>query len=180
MRKKGSILLSAALLAGSAGTLLVNPHALNAQEASSQSALDRERATQAYRDGYQHGQNDARAGVRNDSPGDRWTLESDQTAWRDGYSAGYQQVGSNPSSSANSPGAMNSDPERFGYQDGLAQGRKDRQKGDKFRPTNGHFYKDADHGWSSAFPDKDHYKEIYRQAYANGYEEGYKGSGSSE
>ena len=130
------------------------------------------------RDGYQHGQNDARAGVRNDSPGDRWTLESDQTAWRDGYSAGYQQVGSNPPSSATSPGTMNSDPERFGYQDGMAQGPRTNRRAKNSGQRTGISTEDGDHGWSSAFPDKDHYKEVYRQAYTNGYEEGYKGSGS--
>ena len=175
MRKHCSLLLSAALITGAALFVLGTPARARAQDSAYQSEQDRERSTEAYRDGYRHGQDDARAGVRNDSPGDRWTLAGDRTAWRDGYLAGYQEVQAQAAPPVVVGSDLDSGPARYGYEDGLAQGRTDRRKGENFRPTSGHFYKDANHGWSDSYGDKDHYKQVYRQAYAKGYEQGYNG-----
>ena len=156
MKTRISFLAGAVLAAGLGLPLLVTPVPARAQGALSQTDQDRERSTEAYRDGYGHGQDDARAGVRNDMPGDRWTLPSDQTAWKDGYSAGYQEIASQGAAPGISSSDLNSDPARFGYDDGLAQGRKDKQKGEAFRPTNGEFYKHSDHGWTPDYGDKQH------------------------
>jgi hypothetical protein len=175
MRNKCSFLLSA-ILAGSAFTVILHSTPLQAQGAIFQSEERREASTEAFRDGYLHGQEDAKAGIRNDTPGDRWTLSSDQMAWRDGYAAGYQETMSQSAAPAPPSPDLNSGPARYGYEDGLAQGRRDRDKGAKFRPTDSNFYKRADHGWSDTDIDKDHYKQVYRQAYAKGYEQGYNGN----
>ena len=66
-----------------------------------------------------------------------------------------------------------SDATRYGYEDGLAAGRKDKDGGHSFRPTDGDMYKNADHGWTADLGDKDHYKQLYRQSYAQGYQTGY-------
>lgn len=137
-------------------------------------------ASEAYRDGFLHGQTDAHNGARNNEPTARWTTDADRNAYSDGYQAGYMQ--SSPASAGNTAAAaadtMNYNqpgPAQYGYNDGLANGRKDKTKGDKFKPTEGDMYKHADHGWSGEFGDKDHYKQVYRQAYAKGYQEGYNG-----
>ena len=174
MSRTVSLLLSAALVAGSAW--LAHPTLLRAQ-GTTQSEQDRERSTEAYRDGYRHGQDDARAGVRNDSPGDRWTLAGDQMAWRDGYSTGYQEIAAqSPPPSGVSSQTLNSDPMRYGYEDGLAQGRADQRKGKTFAPTGSRLYSQGDHGWSVSYGEKDHYKQVYREAYAKGYQEGFNGN----
>ena len=170
-----SLLLSATLVASSALLILASPAPARAQGTTYQSEQDRERSTEAYQDGLRHGRDDARAGTRNDSPGDRWTLPGDQTAWRDGYSAGYQEISSQMAAPGASGPDLNSIPARYGYDDGLAQGQKDKEKGESFRPTTGDFYKHSDHGWSADYGDKEHYKQVYRQAYAKGYQEGYNG-----
>lgn len=137
-------------------------------------------ASEAYRDGFLHGQTDARNGVRNDQPTARWASEGERNSYRDGYQAGYMQsspasTSSNPATSADAMNYNQPGPAQYGYNDGLANGRKDKTKGDKFKPTDGDMYKHADHGWAAEFGDKDHYKQVYRQAYAKGYEEGYNG-----
>lgn len=175
MGQRCSWVLSATLVASSALLILASPAAARAQGTVYQSEQERERSTEAYQDGVRHGQDDARAGTRNDSPGDRWTLPGDRTAWKDGYVAGYQQFQSSSGTTQAANPELNSDPARYGYDDGLAQGREDKRKGEAFRPTGGHLYKESNHGWSSNYGEKEHYKQVYRQAYAKGYEEGYNG-----
>lgn len=61
----------------------------------------------------------------------------------------------------------------WGYQDGLADGQKDRMTGHSFRPTHDDRYEDApDHG-NHAGMSRQQYKDIYRDAYVHGYERGY-------
>ena len=62
---------------------------------------------------------------------------------------------------------------QIGYQDGLNDGRNDRVTGHSFRPTQDDNYKDATRGYSSAFGDKQSYKNTYRQGYEQGYQQGY-------
>jgi hypothetical protein len=61
----------------------------------------------------------------------------------------------------------------FGYQDGVIQGQKDRNKGKEFRPRKNDRFEDADHGYHREFGNKDYYKQQYRQAFIRGYEDGY-------
>ncbi|HVZ17613.1 MAG TPA: hypothetical protein VG897_10880 [Terriglobales bacterium] len=62
---------------------------------------------------------------------------------------------------------------QVGYQDGLNDGRHDRMTGHSFRPTQDDNYKNADRGYSSAFGDKQAYKDTYRVGYEQGYQQGY-------
>jgi hypothetical protein len=164
----GAALVGSALPAVSQSTTDGTPSA-QMQEAN--------RNSEAYRDGFLHWQTDASNGVRNDQPSSRWASSDDQMAYQQGYQAGYQHANPVPraTSAAATTGQPMVGPSRYGYDDGLANGRKDKAKGDKFKPTEGDMYKHADHGWSADFGDKDHYKQVYRQAYTQGYQEGYNG-----
>lgn len=171
------LLLGAALICAAA--VPATSYAQSSQSSYAQSDQDRDlnRNTEAYRDGYSRGQTDAQGGARNDQPSDRWTKDDDQRAFRQGYDAGYQNGRSAAigSTGAASDRPLSNDAARYGYDDGLAAGRHDKTKGERFRPTDSEMYKHADHGWAADFGDKAHYKQVYRQAYAKGYEQGYNG-----
>lgn len=64
---------------------------------------------------------------------------------------------------------------QFGYQDGINDGRHDRQDGHNFQPTHGGNYKHANRGYDSHLGSKEQYKDAYRQAYEDGYQRGYHG-----
>jgi hypothetical protein len=102
--------------------------------------------------------------------------------YRQGYAAGYQQgFGANaaaaPPVPANSaePAYTNSQAYQLGYQDGVADGRDDRQSGRTYRATTTDKYQDAP-GYSKTLGDKDQYKELYRQGYVSGYQAAFNGS----
>lgn len=61
--------------------------------------------------------------------------------------------------------------EQTGFEDGVNDGRRDRESKHSFRPTEDKNYKRADRGFSGG--DKDHFRQLYREAYTRGYEEGY-------
>lgn len=160
------------------------PAIAQATSDSSSQMQEANRNSEAYRDGYLHGQTDAQNGARSDQPSERWTSTDDRTAYSQGYDAGYMHAApaagsANPAPSSGTTAAdlraSTTGPERYGYDDGLANGRHDKAKGNKFKPTDGDMYKHGDHGWSADFGDKDHYKQLYRQAYTKGYEQGYNG-----
>ena len=67
--------------------------------------------------------------------------------------------------------------ERFGFEDGVNDGRNDFLGGRRFRPEHSGNYKHADHGYDGRFGDKGRYKDVYRHAYQRGYEEGYRQRG---
>lgn len=90
--KKCSLPLSMILVAGAGLAVLAISTPVYAQGTTHKSEQNRKHSADAYRDGYLHGRDDAKAGVRNNSPGDRWTLPGDQAAWRNGYFEGYQEV----------------------------------------------------------------------------------------
>jgi len=145
----------------------------------------------AYQNGFEHGKADAQSRLpSNSQPRDQWTTDDARSAYRQGYTAGYAEgisaaTASNPGAAAGAgtgaaagtAGAMASpsskDAGSYGYQDGLAAGRKDKDNGHSFRPTDSDMYKNADHGWTADLGDKDHYKQLYRQAFASGYQAGY-------
>jgi hypothetical protein len=83
-------------------------------------------------------------------------------AFLEGYNLGYGQPGDGSAV-------------RFGTQDGLEAGQRDRNGGHSYRPTEWQAYKDADHGLSSSngYRDSEDYKQSYRQAFMNGYSQGY-------
>ncbi len=60
-----------------------------------------------------------------------------------------------------------------GYQDGIAEGEKDRNSGHSYRPTHSDRYEDAHDNGNRDGLSRDQFKGIYRQAYLNGYQRGY-------
>jgi hypothetical protein len=61
-----------------------------------------------------------------------------------------------------------------GFQDGVADGERDRATGHSFRPTHDDRYKDApDHGGREGLR-RDDFKSLYREAYLRGYDRGYQ------
>ena len=76
---------------------------------------------------------------------------------------GYYQVGQYTAERARNSG----------YQDGIAEGERDRATGHSFRPTHSDRYEDAsDHGNREGLS-RGQYKDTYRQAFINGYQRGY-------
>ena len=62
-----------------------------------------------------------------------------------------------------------------GYRDGVSAGLHDYRERHSYRPQEHDQWKDADHGYDSAFGNKTAYKQAYRTAYENGYRAGYGG-----
>lgn len=62
-----------------------------------------------------------------------------------------------------------------GANDGVKEGRKDRQNGDRFNYTDEGSYQNATHDYSSRLGDRSIYQRYYRDAFINGYTEGYRG-----
>ena len=60
----------------------------------------------------------------------------------------------------------------MGSQDGLNDGRQDRQTGHSNRPTQGDNYKNATRGFAGG-AGQTAYKASYRQAYLPAYQQGY-------
>lgn len=169
------ILLGAAMAAACAAPALAHPGPAGYQQTDADQ--DRDRNTEAYRDGFTAGQADAQRGTRIDHPSDRWVNDDDRRAYREGYDAGFRNGGGVAVRPSEPYAHEGSEAAHFGHEDGLAQGRRDRDKGRKFRPTEGDMYKHAEHGWTADFADKEHYQQLYRQGYVKGYEEGYNGTG---
>src|SRR5579884_2260632 len=67
--------------------------------------------------------------------------------------------------------------ENIGYEDGVNDGRHDRETGHSFRPTHDDNYKNATRGYNSSFGSKLAYKDTYRRGYERGYQEGYNRGG---
>jgi hypothetical protein len=183
MKHMKAILLGAALMAGSA-TLAVAQSVVPVQWGWGQRDDD---DRQAYKDGFRRGQEDARHNRRFDPDDSGWRERDDRQAYRSGYERGFQQVGGyrndrdgdwdrDRGGYGGTGYGMNS-ARRYGYQDGINDGARDRQTGHSDRPTQGGNYKHADHGYSSSFGNKNYYKQAYRQAYENGYQLGYNSGG---
>ena len=60
-----------------------------------------------------------------------------------------------------------------GYRDGVNAGLHDYREHHSYRPSEHDAWKDADHGYSSAFGAKEAYKQAYRAAYEAGYRDGF-------
>ncbi len=66
---------------------------------------------------------------------------------------------------------------RAGFQDGAAEGERDRLTGHSYRPTHSDRYDDApDHGDRDGLS-RGEFKSLYRDGYLRGYERGYRGEG---
>jgi hypothetical protein len=172
-------LITAAALAALAAPLMVHAAPPAPQPFQTDQQLDRDRNTQAYTEGYAQGQSDARSHAsRNDQPTSQWSKNDDQQAYRQGYDAGYQNVETNGNAMpADRMGHGDNQAQQFGYQDGLAAGRQDQMKGNKFKPEDHDLYKSGTHGWTSELGTKDQFKQLYREAFIKGYEAGFRGNG---
>ncbi|MFN2510044.1 MAG: hypothetical protein ABR568_01220 [Pyrinomonadaceae bacterium] len=62
-----------------------------------------------------------------------------------------------------------------GYNEGIKEGRKDRQRGDRFDYRDSSKYQNATTDYNSRFGNQELYRRYYRQGYANGYNDGYQG-----
>ncbi|HZU21881.1 MAG TPA: hypothetical protein VE998_03555 [Terriglobales bacterium] len=135
--------------------------------------------SKAYQECFKRGQDDARHGNAGNLNINHWKHSDERQACQDGYRAGFNSVSTavaNPNSlpQGEAPGAAFDSARNVGYQDGLMDGRNDRNAGHSFRPTDTDNYKHADRTYQDSFGNKDSWKAAYRQGYADGYREGFK------
>jgi hypothetical protein len=62
-----------------------------------------------------------------------------------------------------------------GYNEGIKEGRKDRNNGERFDYRDEEDYRNANTGYSSRFGDRQLYAQYFREAFINGYTDGYRG-----
>lgn len=131
-----------------------------------------------YRDGYKEGYDDAYYGRRARSGG-VYGRNGQWSVWDrdgDGDHDRNDRYGRDGRDSRDDRwGRTNGNAQKFGYQDGLQAGQRDRQGRHSYRPTEWEAYKDADHGMSSSsgYRSADEYKREYRQAFVSGYDQAY-------
>jgi hypothetical protein len=63
-----------------------------------------------------------------------------------------------------------------GYNEGMKEGREDRQRGDRFDYRDESDYRSATKDYSSRLGDRSTYQSYFRQAFQNGYRDGYYGN----
>ena len=127
-----------------------------------------------YRDGYRSGYSDAYYGRR---PQETWTYGQNgrRTPWDPDGDGDVHSPPLYPNAQYGGNYGNNGNAQRFGYQDGLTAGQRDRSSRHSYRPTEWEAYRDADHGMSSStgYRSSDDYKSQYRNAFMNGYNQGY-------
>lgn len=62
-----------------------------------------------------------------------------------------------------------------GYNEGMKEGRNDRNRGERFNYTDEGRYQDATKDYNSRFGNRSLYQQYFRQAFVNGYTDGYRG-----
>ena len=62
-----------------------------------------------------------------------------------------------------------------GYNEGIKEGRKDRQNRDRFEYRDEEDYRNANTDYSSRLGNRELYRQYFRQGFANGYNDGYRG-----
>ena len=83
-----------------------------------------------------------------------------------GYNNGYNYGASSDSRQT----ALNA-----GYNQGIKEGRKDRQRNEPFEFRDEGDYQNATIDYSSRLGDRELYRQYFRQGFANGYRDGYTG-----
>lgn len=63
-----------------------------------------------------------------------------------------------------------------GYNNGIQEGRKDRQHGDRFEYRDEGDFRDATEDYNSRYGNRELYRQYFRQGFANGYRDGYRGN----
>src|SRR6267154_5471376 len=161
MKHMKAMLLSAALMAGTT-TLAVAQSVVPVQWGLGWRDND---DRQAFRDGFNQGQSDARHNRRFNPNNSRWRERDDRQAYRSGYERGFQQQGGYRSGDwgrdRDRDGDRDGDRDRgawdwgrggnggygansarqYGYQDGINDGARDRRSGHSNRPTQDSNYK---------------------------------------
>ena len=136
-------------------------------------------ATQAQQ-GWGWGQNDDRRAERRDRRRERREARRDNRNdgyyrnddyRNDGYYRNDDYYGNYGGLSANGrQTALNA-----GYNNGIEEGRKDRQRGERFEYRDESDYQRATEDYSSRLGDRNAYMQYFRQGFANGYRAGYNG-----
>lgn len=62
-----------------------------------------------------------------------------------------------------------------GYNEGIKEGRRDRQNGERFEYRDEEDYQNANTDYSSRLGNRELYRQYFRQGFANGYNDGYRG-----
>lgn len=62
-----------------------------------------------------------------------------------------------------------------GYNEGIKEGRKDRQNGDRFEYRDEEDFRNANTDYSSRLGSRQLYAQYFRQGFTNGYTDGYRG-----
>jgi hypothetical protein len=62
-----------------------------------------------------------------------------------------------------------------GYNEGIKEGRKDRERGDRVDYRDEEDYRNANTGYNSRYGDRSAYAQYFREAFVNGYTDGYRG-----
>jgi hypothetical protein len=62
-----------------------------------------------------------------------------------------------------------------GYNEGIKEGRKDRDRGERFEFRDEEDYRNANTDYSSRLGNRELYRQYFRQGFANGYRDGYRG-----
>ena len=61
-----------------------------------------------------------------------------------------------------------------GYHEGVDEGRKDRERGDRFDYADEGDYRSGTKGYNSRYGNKDLYRQYFREGFARGYRDGYQ------
>jgi hypothetical protein len=106
---------------------------------------------------------------RRDERRDRNDVYSDNGYYNDGYSNnGYYGASSQLRQTA-----INA-----GYNEGLEEGRKDRERRDRYDYSDEGDYRSATKNYNSRFGDRETYRQYFRQGFQAGYRDGYNGNHS--
>jgi hypothetical protein len=62
-----------------------------------------------------------------------------------------------------------------GYNEGIKEGRKDRDRNDRFDYRDEEDYRNANTDYQSRFGNRELYRQYFRQGFVNGYTDGYRG-----
>lgn len=157
-----------------------------------------------YREGFEHGRDDARRNRPFDYSRHGEYRDGDlgygggnranyRRVFRDGFAAGYNDAyrqfardrrnggWNGPLPDRGRGGFPGPSGRRFGsvaaengYRDGYAQGRDDARDGDAFDPRRAKRYREGDHDYNNRYGSRDDYKRDYRDAFQRGYEQGYR------
>jgi len=161
-----SLLLVTIVLTGAAAAVVFTKD-LSAVRIDTESLM----VNAAYRDGLYQGKLDAKENQPPHLTSGRWSVEADRGSYIAGYRSGYEQIGDY--ATGQEPASPTS--ACIGFQDGLKDGRLQREHSDQFQASKNANYLRADRGYSTSEGDREQYKSTYRDAYANGYQHGFYG-----